>query len=104
MTTFLARFQDIGKPPASQPLARLTLGSVMSFADVTHLTTAWEELQAQVTDWFCLSKDAVVIGSGIAEIGLGAGLLTMPGYLSLTVKLDSSRRPLQMFPDTCVST
>lgn len=84
MTTFLARFQDIAKPPVSQTLTRVALGSAMSFAGFTHLTIAREQFQAQVPDWLPINKDAVVIGSGIAEIGLGTALLTMPRFRRLT--------------------
>lgn len=84
MATFLARFRDAAKPPTSQTIARVSLGGFMSFAGFTHLTTAREEFQAQVPDWFPISKDAVVVCSGIAEIGLGAALLTAPEYRRLT--------------------
>ncbi|PAT11790.1 hypothetical protein CKJ80_00780 [Corynebacterium hadale] len=59
----------------SQNLTAIALGSAMTFAGISHLTFKREEFQAQVPDWFPMDKDAVVLGSGVAEIALGAGLL-----------------------------
>lgn len=61
-------------------LARIALGSVMTFAGVTHLTVAREEFQAQVPDWFPLDEDFVVVASGVAEIGLGAAFVALPRH------------------------
>jgi len=46
----------------------------MIFAGISHLTFNRVEFQAQVPDWVPLSKDLVVILSGILEIILGLGL------------------------------
>ncbi|MEQ6901338.1 hypothetical protein [Nocardioides sp. YIM 152588] len=62
----------------AQNLARIALGSVMTFAGVTHLTTAREEFQAQVPDWFPVDDDVVVVASGVVEIGLGAAFVALP--------------------------
>ncbi|PAT07515.1 MULTISPECIES: DoxX family protein [Corynebacterium] len=59
----------------SQNLTAIALGSAMTFAGISHLTFKREEFQAQVPNWFPMDKDAVVLGSGVAEIALGAGLL-----------------------------
>lgn len=61
-------------------LARIALGSIMTFAGVTHLTVARDEFQAQVPDWFPLDEDFVVIASGVAEIGLGAAFAALPRH------------------------
>lgn len=61
-------------------VARLALGSVMTFAGITHLTVARDEFQAQVPDWFPLDEDFVVIASGVVEIGLGAAFLALPKH------------------------
>jgi uncharacterized membrane protein len=53
------------------------LGTVLTFAGVTHLTVARSEFQAQVPDWFPLDADFVVLASGIVEISLGVALLTV---------------------------
>ena len=58
-----------------QNLTAIALGSAMTFAGISHLTFNREEFQAQVPNWFPMDKDAVVLGSGVAEIALGAGLL-----------------------------
>ena len=50
----------------------------MVFAGVMHLTTQREEFQAQVPDWFPVDEDLTVLGSGVVEIGLGAGLALLP--------------------------
>ena len=52
----------------------------MSFAGISHLTFARKEFQGQVPDWFPVDKDLVVIGSGLAEVALGASLLALPKY------------------------
>ena len=46
----------------------------MVYAGFSHLTFNRPDFQAQVPDWVPLSKDLVVILSGIAEMALGLGL------------------------------
>lgn len=60
--------------------ARVALGSIMTFAGVTHLTTAREEFRAQVPDWFPVDADTVVLASGAVEIGLGAAFVALPKH------------------------
>jgi len=64
--------------PTSLPrtLGRLALGGALAFAGTTHLTVAREEFRAQVPGWVPLDEDTVVLASGVAEITLGALLLT----------------------------
>jgi len=57
--------------------ARRLLGAMLTFAGVSHLTTARDEFQAQVPDWFPVDPDVVVVVSGVAEVGLGLGLLAL---------------------------
>lgn len=64
--------------------ARITLGLAMVGAGLGHLTTQRQEFQAQVPDWFPVDKDLVVLGSGVAEIGLGAAMLALPRHRRLT--------------------
>jgi uncharacterized membrane protein len=59
--------------------ARLVLGAAMVGAGVLHLTTQREEFQAQVPNWFPIDEDLTVLGSGVAEIALGASFLALPG-------------------------
>lgn len=47
----------------------------MLYAGYSHLTFNRIEFQAQVPDWIPLSKDLVVILSGIIEILLGLGMV-----------------------------
>jgi uncharacterized membrane protein len=62
--------------------ARRLLAAAMIFAGVSHLFWARKDFQAQVPDWAVddlpLDKDAVVLVSGVAEIGFGAALLALP--------------------------
>lgn len=72
------------RPRPSQTATRLALGAMMTFAGITHLTVARKEFQAQVPDWFPVDKDLVVLGSGVAEIGLGAAMVALPHHRRLT--------------------
>ena len=72
------------RPRPSQTATRLALGAMMTFAGITHFTVAREEFQAQVPDWFPVDKDLVVLGSGVAEIGLGAAMVALPRHRRLT--------------------
>ncbi|MTV26409.1 DoxX family membrane protein [Nitriliruptoraceae bacterium ZYF776] len=65
--------------PGRGPLrtaARWLLGGFLTFAGTSHLTVARDEFQAQVPDWVPIDHDAVVLGSGVAEIALGLALLS----------------------------
>jgi uncharacterized membrane protein len=63
--------------------ARLLLGATMVGAGVLHLTTQRQEFRAQVPEWFPLDEDVTVLGSGVAEIALGAAFLALPGRKGL---------------------
>ncbi|AWG22971.1 hypothetical protein FFWV33_16275 [Flavobacterium faecale] len=58
-----------------QDIFRIVLASFMIFAGYSHLTFFREDFQAQVPDWVPVSKDLVVILSGIVEIALGLALM-----------------------------
>jgi uncharacterized membrane protein len=58
-----------------QKTIRIILGLFMVFAGIGHLTLNRAEFQAQVPNWTPLSKDLVVLLSGIVEILLGLGIL-----------------------------
>ncbi len=58
----------------TQRIFRILLAIFMVYAGLSHLTFGRIEFQAQVPDWVPLSKDLVVILSGIVEIILGLGL------------------------------
>ncbi|USR79117.1 DoxX family protein [Arcanobacterium pinnipediorum] len=63
---------------ASRTVTRIGLGTFMSVAGISHLTTAREEFQAQVPHWVPLDTDFVVVSSGVVEIGLGLSMLLLP--------------------------
>lgn len=54
---------------------RVILGAFMFYAGVGHLTFLREEFQAQVPNWFPLSKDFLVLLSGVLEISLGIAMI-----------------------------
>jgi uncharacterized membrane protein len=62
----------------SQDAARIALGLMLMFAGTSHLTFARKPFRAQVPRWVPFNTDAVVLGSGIVEIGLGTALVFMP--------------------------
>ena len=59
-------------------LGRVALGGLLALAGTGHLTFARDEFQAQVPSWVPLDTDLVVVGSGVAEIALGAALVVAP--------------------------
>ena len=54
-----------------QNFFRIMLGLIMLLAGIGHLSFQRTEFHAQVPDWIPLSKDFVVIASGVIEIFLG---------------------------------
>ena len=58
-----------------QKILRIVLGSFMVMAAIGHFTFQRAEFQAQVPNWIPLSKDLVVILSGIAELALGLAMI-----------------------------
>lgn len=54
---------------------RIALGLFMCLAAIGHLTFQRTEFQAQVPNWIPLSKDLVVILSGIVELSLGLAMI-----------------------------
>lgn len=62
----------------AQRVGRISLGALMVFAGVSHLSFAREEFRAQVPPWVPVSTDAVVLGSGAVEIALGAAMIAIP--------------------------
>jgi uncharacterized membrane protein len=62
---------------AGQKSARILLGSLMTFAGISHLTFARDEFQAQVPPWVPVSPDVTVLASGAVEIALGAAMIVL---------------------------
>jgi len=58
----------------TQNIFRILLAIFMVFAGISHLAFNRIDFQAQVPDWIPLSKDLVVVLSGIVEIIFGLGL------------------------------
>nr|QOV08963.1 hypothetical protein HULAa45C8S_00003 [uncultured Micrococcales bacterium] len=61
-------------------IARIALGIALTFAGLSHLTSARETFQAQVPTWLPLDADFVVVASGIVEIVLGLALVLLPRF------------------------
>jgi uncharacterized membrane protein len=59
----------------AQNILKIVLGLFMVMAAIGHLTFQRAEFQAQVPDWIPLSKDLIVILSGIVELGLGLSMI-----------------------------
>jgi uncharacterized membrane protein len=58
-----------------QKVLRIILGVFMVLAAAGHLTFQRAEFQAQVPDWIPMSKDLVVLLSGVLELLLGLGMI-----------------------------
>ena len=67
----------------ARTVARVVLGTAMAGAGVSHLTVSRDEFQAQVPSWFPVDKDLTVLGSGVAEISLGAAFVALPRHQRL---------------------
>jgi uncharacterized membrane protein len=57
-------------------IARVLLGAGLIFAGVSHLTFARKDFRAQVPPWVPIDEDTTVLASGVAEIALGAALVS----------------------------
>ncbi|WP_353813450.1 DoxX family protein [Agromyces sp. SYSU T00266] len=67
-------------PPSTpaRSAGRWFLAASLAFAGVSHLTWARREFRAQVPPWVPMDADAVVVGSGVVEVGLSAALVALP--------------------------
>lgn len=59
-------------------MSGISLGVLLVFAGVSHLTFARKEFQLLVPDWVPAAKDVVVLGSGVVEMVLGTALIALP--------------------------
>jgi uncharacterized membrane protein len=77
LISFYLHYRMIHTLPTSglQNVARIILGAFMVLAAVAHFTFQRSEFQAQVPNWIPLSKDLVVILSGVVEIALGLAMV-----------------------------
>lgn len=69
-----------GRSSLPRTIGRVVLGLFLLFAGIVHLTVGREEFIAQVPDWLPLPDDLVVVGSGVAELALGASLIALPRH------------------------
>ena len=60
-----------------QKISKIVMGAFMAFAGIGHLTFLRTEFLAQVPPWVPIEGDLVVVLSGVAEIALGLGMLTL---------------------------
>jgi len=60
----------------ARTIARIALGGALAFAGISHLTFARKDFRAQVPEWVPVDVDATVLASGVAEIALGAALMS----------------------------
>src|SRR6478609_3207695 len=63
------------KTTTVQNVFRIVLGLFMVLAAIGHMTFQRQEFHAQVPDWVPMSKDLVVILSGVVELLLGLGMV-----------------------------
>lgn len=68
------------KTSTIQNIVRILLGLFMITAAIGHFTFQRVDFQAQVPNWIPLSKDLVVILSGIVEIVLGLAMIFLAPY------------------------
>ena len=81
-----------------QNVARCLLGSFMVVAGTGHLTFVRQDFQAQVPDFVPMSKDTVVLLSGVVEIGLGLALLLLKGKNRVRMGLGLAAFYVAIFP------
>lgn len=67
--------ENVIQTSLTQKIFRIVLAIFMIYAGFSHLTFNRVDFQAQVPDWLPMSKDLVVILSGIVEMALGLALL-----------------------------
>ena len=80
-----------------QDILRIVLGLFMIFAAVGHLTFLRKEFHAQVPPWVPLSKDFVVVASGVVELLLGLAMIFLVG-LKVWVGLSLAIFYILIFP------
>jgi uncharacterized membrane protein len=69
-----------GRSSLPRTIGRVTLGLLLLFTGIGHLTFGREAFTAQVPDWMPVADDVVVVGSGVVELVLGASLIALPRH------------------------
>ena len=67
--------KQTNSPNTLQHILRIILGLFMVLAAIGHLTFSRSEFQAQVPNWIPISKDLVVILSGLVELAFGLAII-----------------------------
>lgn len=67
----------MAKQSTLQNVFRFVLGAFLLGAGISHLTFLRSEFQAQVPNWIPVSKDLIVILSGVVEVSLGLALIVL---------------------------
>jgi uncharacterized membrane protein len=100
METTLRQLANLPAPRTTtlQNVARCLLGSFMVTAGTGHLTFVRQDFQAQVPDFVPMSKDTVVLLSGVVEIGLGLALLFLKGKNRVRMGLGLAAFYAAIFP------
>lgn len=100
MEPTLRRLAPLPAPQTTplQDVARCLLGSFMVTAGTGHLTFVRQDFQAQVPDWLPMSKDTVVLLSGVVEIGLGLALILLKGKNRVRMGLGLAAFYAAIFP------
>ena len=100
METTLRQLANLPTPKTTplQDVARCLLGSFMVVAGTGHLTFVRQDFQAQVPDFVPMSKDTVVLLSGVVEIGLGLALLFLKGKNRVRMGLGLAAFYVAIFP------
>ncbi|WP_400994634.1 hypothetical protein [Agromyces sp. GXQ0307] len=74
----MTRSPSVPRSTPARTAGRWFLAGSLVFAGVSHLFWARREFRAQVPPWVPMDADAVVVGSGVVEVGLGAALVALP--------------------------
>lgn len=77
MTRHRPQHRPVPLSPAHH-IASGSLGAFLVFAGISHLGFARREFAQLVPEWIPFDKDDVVVQSGVVEIAMGTGLLTLP--------------------------
>ncbi|MDJ0366207.1 hypothetical protein QMK33_13695 [Hymenobacter sp. H14-R3] len=100
METTLRQLANLPAPKTTtlQNVARCLLGTFMVAAGTGHLTFVRQDFQAQVPDFVPMSKDTVVLLSGVVEISLGLALLLLKGKNRVRLGLGLAAFYAAIFP------
>ncbi|MFZ1409911.1 MAG: hypothetical protein WAS07_00465 [Micropruina sp.] len=95
-----ARLTDSSPPSADtlRTVGRVLLGGFLAAAGIAHVSALRQEFQALVPPWIPLDPDAVVVASGVVEVGLGAAVIVAPRELRPAVGWVAAAFLIAVFP------